>query len=387
MGGGERSEVVVRDFATIRAALQMPQLSRTFDRRSYEDGNIRAGIVSVSHGEEHRRRRRLENPQFRRDRLARYERTIFPAACARILADVPDGPVDLLRLAGRLNMAISAMRTGVDHDGSTATLDRLVDLVLDFSLGSAILDLKRDREEVVGIVRAAYEAFDDEFFGASWRARADLGGRPDEAEDVLGALVAAGLPRDLCLRECAIYLQGGTTTSSHTICSTFDLIWGAPDREDVLGRLAEDVALAQRCAHETLRLRPTTPVIRRNVEEPCELAGVDLAAGDVVLLDIRSAQRDPGLFGADPDVFDPDRAVAPGVARWGLAFGAGAHQCIGRTAVGGQSGDDGLVGLLAVQLSALARRGVARDPGREPALDDATDRGSRWATFPVVLGR
>lgn len=385
--------LVLDGFDEIRAALQSPALSRTFDRRTYGEGNIRAGIVSVSHGEEHRRRRRLENPQFRRDRLARYERELFPAACARILAAVPDGrTVDLVRVAGRLNMTISTVRTGIDHDGSDVALDRLVELVLVFSLGSAILDLRGDRDEVADLVRAAYDDFDREFFGASYAARADLAGLPDDAEDVLGAVIGARLPRDLALRECAIYLQGGTTTSSHTVCSVFDLIWTSGDPEGALARLREDVAFAQRCVHETLRLRPTTPVIRRHVEEPTEVAGRTLVPGDLVLLDVRRAHRDTDRFGPDSDRFDPDRTPAPGIARWGLAFGAGSHQCIGRTAAAGQggseatAGDGGLMGLMAHQLVAIARRGIRPDPVERPRLDDATDRGSRWATFPVVLG-
>ena len=44
----------------IREALFNPNLSRTFDTRSYAEGNIRDGIVSISHGPVHRARRRVE---------------------------------------------------------------------------------------------------------------------------------------------------------------------------------------------------------------------------------------------------------------------------------------------------------------------------------------
>src|SRR5207247_6562037 len=65
-------------YEDIRAALFDPNLSRTFDKRSYEDGNIRAGIVSIAHGAVHRARRRVENTQFRADVLRLYERELFP---------------------------------------------------------------------------------------------------------------------------------------------------------------------------------------------------------------------------------------------------------------------------------------------------------------------
>jgi hypothetical protein len=50
----DRPTVVLRGYDAIRQALFDPNLSRTFDTRSYEEGNIRDGVVSVSHGALHR---------------------------------------------------------------------------------------------------------------------------------------------------------------------------------------------------------------------------------------------------------------------------------------------------------------------------------------------
>jgi cytochrome P450 len=47
------------------------------------------------------------------------------------------------------------------------------------------------------------------------------------------------------------------------------------------------------------------------------------AAGDLVVLDIAAANRDPSVF-TGPDHFDPDRAAIPH-----LTFGAGRHRCPG----------------------------------------------------------
>jgi len=387
--------VTLSDYDDIREALRDPALSRSFDKRSWDAGNIRAGIVSIIHGDEHRERRRIENTQFRRDRLFAYEKDLFPTVCDALVAALPVGePVDLLRVSGRMSMALSAKRTGIDHDGSVESLDRLVELVLIFSKGSAILDIRGDRSKVEEEVRSAYRDFDAEFFGASYDRRTLAAAGGVASEDVLEVLIAAGFPRDLVLRECAIFLQGGTTTSSHTVCSLFDLLWASADSADSRLRLADDVAFAQRCVHETLRLRPTTPVIRRLAEEPTTVAGHRLEKGDTVLLDVRQAHRDPRLFGAEPERFDPERTVDPAVPLWGLAFGGGSHQCIGRSVAGGfpvggdpedQTADPAakLFGLIAVQVLTLARHGLVPDPHRSPRLDDATDRGSRWATFPA----
>ncbi|GAA3013665.1 cytochrome P450 [Streptomyces lactacystinicus] len=57
--------------------------------------------------------------------------------------------------------------------------------------------------------------------------------------------------------------------------------------------------------------------------EDVEIGGVRIAAGEGVLGLTVGANRDPLRF-ADPDVFDPDRVERS------LAFGFGAHQCIGQ---------------------------------------------------------
>lgn len=385
------------DYEEIRDALRDQSLSRSFDKRSWEAGNIRAGIVSIIHGDEHRARRRIENTQFRRDRLFTYEKDLFPGVCEALVGALPrDEPLDLLRVAGRLSMVLSARRTGIDHDGSVAALDRLVELVLIFSKGSAILDILGDRSAVEEEVRAAYRAFDEEFFSTSYDRRSSQRVGREASDDVLEVLIAAELPRDLALRECAIFLQGGTTTSSHTVCSLFDLLWSSPRSDEYRLRLRDDVVFAQRCIHETLRLRPTTPVIRRLVEAPTTVAGADLIPGDTLLLDIRRAHRDRRWFGPEPEAFDPDRTVDAGVPLWGLSFGGGSHQCIGRSVAGGfpvggepeESGSDAptrLFGLIALQILTLVRHGIVADPDLPPRLDDATDRGSRWASFPIRL--
>ena len=78
--------------ADIRAALFDPNLSRSFDKRSYEQGNIRDGVVSIAHGAMHRARRRVENTQFRADVLRLYERELFPKVMNTLLdAAFPKG--------------------------------------------------------------------------------------------------------------------------------------------------------------------------------------------------------------------------------------------------------------------------------------------------------
>ena len=157
-------------FEDIRAALFDPNLSRTFDRRSYDDGNIRAGIVSISHGALHRARRRVENTQFRADVLRLYERELFPRVMDEMLDVLIDGErVDLFPIGELLSVVLAARRAGVEYDASSLDdLRRLVHHVDLFSQGSAILDAK-DPEAVRAAVRQNTSSSSATSFVRRWR--------------------------------------------------------------------------------------------------------------------------------------------------------------------------------------------------------------------------
>jgi len=196
------------------------------------------------------------------------------------------------------------------------------------------------------------------------------------------------------VREVATYLQGGTHTSGQTLVNCMDLLFPYADAHPgTWQRIVDDEAFAQRCMHETLRLRPTTPRIRRRAEEATRIGEHDIPRDALVILDANTANRDPDLFGADAETFDPDRDVDPSVVRWGLSFGAGPHQCPGRSVAGGfpapapdeDPGPDHLFGLVALMIRAVARRGVAPDSDGQPERDTRTERFTRWRRYPVIF--
>ena len=390
----------------IREALFDPNLSRSFDKRSYADGNIRDGIVSTSHGALQRARRRVENSQFRPERLRLYERELFPKVLADLLdVLIVDDRADIFAVGEILSVVLAARRAGIDHEeGSLEELRRLVRFVDVFSQGSAILDAL-DPDAVRELVKAAYDEFERDFVRPSWRRRARLIG---EARDGSGTepvpqdiLIALLLHRDdpalelrddgRVVREVATYLQGGTHTSAQTLTNALDLLLEAEARTaGMVDRASADVAFAQRVVHETLRLRPTTPRIKRRAEADTIVAGVAIPKDALVVLDAATAGRDPALYGPDPDAFDPDRVVDPEVARWGLAFGAGPHQCPGRSVAAGfpipsddAPDEDHVYGLIALMTQAVCQRGVRPDPDGSPTRDSRTERHTRWASYPV----
>jgi cytochrome P450 len=397
-------------YEDIRAALFDPNLSRTFDKRSYEEGNIRAGIVSIQHGAVHRARRRVENTQFRADVLRLYERELFPKVMDDLLDRLIDSDrVDLFPIGEMLSVVLAARRAGVEYDAASLDdLHALVRLVDAFSQGAAILDA-RDPDAVRSLVRDAYEEFETRFVRPAWRRRARAIARLRRGEiseeqlphDILTVLL---LHRDdpsleldderRVVREVATYLQGGTHTSAQTLVNSLDAMFERPDATALLDRVAADTLFAQRVIQETLRLRPTTPKARRRAEADTEVAGVRVPKDAQVLLDFAAGNRDPDVFGPTANDFDPDRSLPPTVPRWGLSFGGGPHQCPGRAVGAGfpvpgdfQVDDDHVFGLVALELQAVARRGVRPDPERAPERDVRTARFTRWLHYYVRFDR
>ena len=396
----------------IRDALFDTNLSRSFDKRSYDAGNIRDGVVSITHGAVHRARRRIENTQFRPDVLRLYERNLFPQVMNDLLdVLIEREQVDLYEIGELVSVVLASRRAGIEYDSSSIDeLRQLVHAVDVFSQGSAILDAK-DPDTVRDLVRATYASFERDFVRPAWERRQALidlvergeASAEDLPHDILTVLLLHRRDPQLELgddgrvvREVATYLQGGTHTSGQTLVNAIDLIFNASEApiDATLDRLADDLGFAQRAVHETLRLRPTTPKIKRRAEADTAVAGRPIPKDALVVLDAATANRDPRYFGESAERFDPDRVVVEGVPRWGLSFGAGAHQCPGRSVAGGfpapdepNADDEHIFGLVALMLQEVARRGVRPDPGHPPERDLRTERFTRWRHYPVRFTR
>jgi cytochrome P450 len=396
-------------YDAIREALFNKDLSRSFDKRSYADGNVRDGVVSIVHGATHRARRRVENTEFRADRLRLYERELFPRVLDEMLDRLIDREqLDLFKLGELLSVVLAARRAGLEHDPDDLDqLRRLVHFVDAFSQAASILDAK-DPDAVRAMARQARSDFEREFVRPSWEARREVVERYQRGEigadalphDILTVLLAHRSDPKLELgddgrvvREVGTYLQGGTHTSSQTLINTLDLLFPLMDADPTIReRLLADRLFAQRCIHETLRLRPTTPKIKRRAEADTVVAGTPIPKDALVVLDAATANRDRARFGDDADEFNPDRRVSDDVFRWGLSFGAGPHQCPGRSVAGGfpvpsdfEVDDNHLFGLVALMVQHVVARGIRRDPSREAVRDTRTERYTRWSEYPVVF--
>jgi cytochrome P450 len=89
-------------------------------------------------------------------------------------------------------------------------------------------------------------------------------------------------------------------------------------------RLLADEVAWEGAIEEFLRITSPIQALRRTVVSPTEIDGGMLNPGDVVLAVNGAGNRDPAKFP------EPDRCLIDRDARDHLAFGSGAHVCIGR---------------------------------------------------------
>jgi cytochrome P450 len=405
--------LVLERYVDIRDALYNKQLSRSLDERSFQEGNPRAGVLSTLHGSEHKERRRLENPLFRRSALVEYEHELFPVAIDEIAARDAVGELDLLDLAGSMAVVLATKRAGIDHDGSLRQLTELFWHGVSLAQGASLADAVVDRERIERETHATLHALENDYVGPSRRRREaliDAAERGENDEPIPHDLLTVALQSrrdgeldlddDLLTREVGLYLHGGSHTSAQTTCNAFEFLLGydGVDRTALLREAGSSLLMAQRIVHETLRVVPMTPRLKRRVIEDTVVAGTPVSAGETVVLDIRSGNRDPEYYGGQAEEFNPTRSVAEGASLWGLSFGAGAHICIGRSVAGGvplQGGEhedeisaSHLYGQVARMVRAIATYGVQPDPQRRPERDERTTRASsRWLRFPVRFPR
>lgn len=115
-----------------------------------------------------------------------------------------------------------------------------------------------------------------------------------------------------------ILLAGHDTTRYQLAACVRTLVEG-----DLWERVAAEPALITGAVNEAMRIHPATPRQVRVVREDLELDGVPLRAGDVVLLNLTAAGRDPAVFDR-PDQPNLERTEA-----YDIGFGFGAHYCLG----------------------------------------------------------
>ena len=118
-----------------------------------------------------------------------------------------------------------------------------------------------------------------------------------------------------------LYLAGMHTTVNQTALSLHSLL----SRRDQWELLRSRPDLLENAVEELLRFESTAQYMRRTGGTETEISGVTIPAGEEVVCWIASANRDETQWGPDADELDITRTDA----RHHIAFGKGAHVCLG----------------------------------------------------------
>jgi cytochrome P450 len=255
-------------------------------------------------GDEHRRHRDPFAAAFRLPEVReRFTRTVEQEARDLVLALAPRGTAEIRRdLAGPL--AVEVVTTALDLlDVDPATVLAWYDEIV------AAVDRVSAGGEVGSSGQQAVESL------ARHVARTI-----DEGDGVL-ARATATLTIPEVVSNAAVMMFGGIETSEGM---TTTLFWHLLTNRDQLTALRADRSLGAAAIDESLRLEPAAARVDRYSTADTELAGVSIRRGDLVIVSLTAANRDPATF-PRPDEFDLYRTNS----RAHLAFAQGPHACVG----------------------------------------------------------
>jgi cytochrome P450 len=373
---GELPVVVFSRFADCQAMLKDPRGS--VDRRRSALGQAYHRSVGEQVGPmwtepqpsflfldppDHTRLRRLVSKAFTPRTVQRLDGRIRELVDDLLDAAAGKDELDLVAdLAYPLPVAVICQMLGVPMEDEprfrrwSFLLARSLDPV--FALTGAADPMVREQAEALTAIRAYFAELIEER-------------RAEPGEDLVSGLIAAEEAGDVLTGEelistCVLLLIAGHETTVNLIGNGALALLRNPSW---LSALRADPDLAGGVVEETLRYDPPVQFVGRIATKEMELGGADLAVGDLAMLVVGAAHRDPEAF-ADPDTFAPDRSDVRHIA-----FGMGPHFCVGAPLAR-------LEGQLA--LSRFAQRVVAprlvQDP--PPYRENLTLRG--LAALPVA---
>ncbi|WP_328445636.1 cytochrome P450 [Streptomyces sp. NBC_00386] len=306
---GEFDAVLVTRPDEVRQVLADPRYEAgfAFDRTGPRTVMNQPGILLNYDGDEHTHYRRMLSGAFTVKRV----RSLAPAI-RRVVDDRLDaleqaGPgADLIeRFAGPVPLLVICELLGVpveDRDGIQRRS----------AIGTDVANSLQTQLENFAAMAA--------YMGDLVRRQ-----RAEPGDDILGDLIrrhGGELSDDeLIGMGNSILVAGHETVSSMIGLSTLALLRD-PDQ---LAVVRDDESAATGAVEELLRLLAVAPPLVRQADSDLELGGRPVKAGERVLLSTLAAHHDTGLVADEPGRLDVRRKT---VAH--LAFGFGAHQCIGQ---------------------------------------------------------
>ena len=296
---------------------------------------------------------------------------------------------------------VAALRDGVEQTAVTL-LDQLsrepgvVDIVdrycaqLPVAIISDILGVPdADRRRILEFGELAAPSLD---FGLTWpqyrRVQQGIAGfnfwlaehlqqlRRNPGDDLMSQLIqkAESGSEETYLDESELHavaglvLAAGFETTVNLLGNGIRMLLDTPEHLHTLSQRPE---LWPNAVEEILRLESPVQLTARLALNDTEVAGTSIKQGELVVVYVAAANRDPAVF-ADPNRFDIER----GDAGKHLAFSGGRHFCLGAALARAE----GEVGLRAF----FDRFPDVRSAGAGSRRDTRVLHG--WSTLPVALG-
>jgi cytochrome P450 len=297
---------VVLSHQAASAVLRDPAVFTVADPR-FSTGQLFGPSMLSTDGPDHARYNAAFAPGLRigpvRARFAEYVR----AEVRRLLAAC-DGQAELRsQLAAPLAVSVMRSLLGLSDIAPDVLLDWYSAIVAGVDRISAGLDAgpsaKRAHAELSERIAAAFTEH-----------RTSLAEPADPAE-----------PAELSLAErvanAGILLFGGIETTEGMIALA---AWHLLRHPRQAAAASQDPTRIPAAIEESLRLEPAAARVDRYTTRTATVAGVSIPAGELVIVSLSAANRDPAVF-PDPDSFDLQR---PNANRQ-LAFAVGPHYCLG----------------------------------------------------------
>lgn len=307
-----RATFIINRLDDVRAAL------RDTDKVTSSQGVTRvrmaADLVVVTDGEQHSMLRKQVQPAFTKRALDSWQ-VIVDKLAAELVSDVLAEPgCDVVnKLAIPMPLLLIAKILGIPETD-----------IADFRRWSGdcvqIINFSPTPKGIAGTVKSMRAALGLRRYFLDQFAQGHL----KDSGTVLGRLLEhntdGNLTDDQLFYIAILLLIAGNETTTNLLGGMFDTFAHNPDQYDMI---RADPDLIPMAVEEHLRISTPIQNLYRYTREDYQVGEVTIPKGSRVLLSFGAANRDPLAF-EDPDQYRADRNP-----RTHVAFGYGAHMCIG----------------------------------------------------------
>lgn len=316
------------DFRVVSLGGNLPGPLRWIEERTRPDGlhPLRPPSLLAVEPPEHTRYRKTVSSVFTTRAVASL-RGLVEDTAGELLEKLADGPrvVDVVeRYCSKLPVAVISDILGVPESDRSRILEFGELAAPSLDVGLSLSQYRRVERGIAG--------FND------WLTQHLRWLREHPGDNLMSQLIqvsdeGAHLDDDELRATAGLVLAAGFETTVNLLGNGIRLLLSESDQLDIL---REDPSLWPNAVEEILRMESPVQLSARIARIDTEVAGVSVRRGELIVIYLAAANRDPAVF-ADPHRFDVRRPNA----NKHLAFSGGRHFCLG-AALARSEGEVGL---------------------------------------------